>query len=65
MKIILSENQLRLLTEALGVPDNILEAADKLYDIVLKNLKKLIQLKTNIIFMVDLFLFLETRKKLF
>ena len=39
MKIIISENQLRLLNEALGVPDNILEAADKLYDVVINNLK--------------------------
>ena len=32
--IIITESQLRLITEALGVPDNILDAADMLYDIV-------------------------------
>jgi len=39
--IIITENQLRLITEALGVPDNILEAADMLYDIVERDIKSI------------------------
>jgi len=37
--IIITESQLRLITEALGVPDNILDAADMLYDIVEQDIK--------------------------
>jgi hypothetical protein len=39
--IIITESQLRLITEALGVPDNILEAADMLYDIVERDIKSI------------------------
>jgi hypothetical protein len=39
--IIITESQLRLITEALGVPDNILEAADMLYDIVEQDIKSI------------------------
>jgi ABC-type dipeptide/oligopeptide/nickel transport system ATPase subunit len=41
MKIIISENQLRLLNEALGVPENILDAADMLYDVVEQDIKSI------------------------
>jgi len=41
MKIIITENQLRLITEALGVPDNILDAAEMLYDIVERDIKSI------------------------
>ncbi len=41
MKIIITENQLRLITEALGVPDNILDAAEMLYDIVEREIKSI------------------------
>jgi len=41
MKIIITESQLNLINEALGVPDNILDAADTLYDIVEQNLNKI------------------------
>jgi len=41
MKIIITKNQLKLITEALGVPDNILEAADMLYDVVERNIKSI------------------------
>lgn len=37
--ILITERQLRLITEALGVPDEILSAAEKLYNIILENLK--------------------------
>ena len=37
--ILITESQLRLITEALGVPDNILDAADMLYDVVEQDIK--------------------------
>jgi len=39
--ILITENQLRLITEALGVPDSILEAAELLYDIVERDIKSI------------------------
>jgi hypothetical protein len=39
--ILITENQLRLITEALGVPNKILEAADTLYDIVERDIKSI------------------------
>jgi len=39
--ILITENQLRLITETLGVPNNILEAADTLYDIVERDIKSI------------------------
>jgi len=39
--ILITESQLRLITEALGVPDNILDAADMLYDIVEQDIKSI------------------------
>jgi hypothetical protein len=39
--ILITENQLRLITEALGVPNNILEAADMLYDVVERDIKSI------------------------
>ena len=41
MKIIIRESQLNLINEALGVPDNILDAADTLYDIVERDIKSI------------------------
>ena len=40
-KIIITERQLRIITEALGVPNNILDAADMLYDIVERDIKSI------------------------
>jgi predicted CopG family antitoxin len=37
--IVITENQLKIITEALGVPDNILDAADMLYDVVEQDIK--------------------------
>jgi predicted CopG family antitoxin len=37
--IVITESQLRVITEALGVPDNILDAADMLYDVVEQDIK--------------------------
>lgn len=39
--ILITESQLRLITEALGVPDNILDAADMLYDIIEQDIKSI------------------------
>ena len=39
--IIITENQLRLITEALGVPDSILDAAEKIYDLIGQDLKSI------------------------
>ena len=36
--IIITEHQLKYITEALGVPDNILDAAEELFDIVAQNI---------------------------
>jgi hypothetical protein len=41
MKIIITENQLKFINEALGVPDNILAAAEMLYDIVERDIKSI------------------------
>jgi len=39
--ILITENQLQLITEALGVPDNILNTAKEVYDMVAVNLKSI------------------------
>jgi hypothetical protein len=39
MKIIITESQCRIINEALGVPDNILDAAEKLFEIVSKDIQ--------------------------
>jgi len=41
MKIIITESQLKFINEALGVPDNILDAADTLYNIVERDIKSI------------------------
>ena len=41
MKIIITENQLRLIKEAAGVPENILNEARVLYNIVKDKLKEI------------------------
>ena len=39
--ILITESQLKLITEALGVPENILDAADILYDVVESDIKSI------------------------
>ena len=39
--IIITENQLKLITEALGVPDSILDGAEEIYDLIAQNLKSI------------------------
>ena len=41
MKIIISESQLKYINEALGVPDNILEAAEVVFDIFAEKIKSI------------------------
>lgn len=41
MKIIITESQCRIINEALGVPDNILESAEKLFEIVSKDIRSI------------------------
>lgn len=41
MKIIITESQCRIINEALGVPDNILNAAEELFNIVVQNIKSI------------------------
>jgi hypothetical protein len=41
MKFIINESQLNVLNEAVGVPDNILDAAEKLYGKVEKHIKEI------------------------
>jgi hypothetical protein len=43
MKIIITENQLKFINEALGVPEKILDAAEVLFDIVANNIKSINQ----------------------
>ena len=62
--IIITESQLRLITEALGVPDNILEAADTLYDIVEKDIKSIDSIKDEYEFDGDIELELGDKKKI-
>lgn len=45
MKIIITENQLRLINEAVGVPDGILKAGEELYNIVSNVLKSINKIK--------------------
>jgi len=63
MKIIISENQLKLLNEALGVPENILDAADMLYDIVEKDIKSIDSIEDEYEFDGDIEFELGDKKK--
>jgi hypothetical protein len=61
--IIITEGQLRLITEALGVPDNILEAADMLYDIVERDIKSIDSIEDEYEFDGDIEFELGDKKK--
>ena len=41
MKIIITESQCKIINEALGVPDNILDASEKLFEIVSKDIQSI------------------------
>jgi hypothetical protein len=61
--IIITKSQLRLITEALGVPDSILDAADILYDVVENNIRSINTIQDEYKFDGDLDLELGDKKK--
>lgn len=62
--ILITESQLRLITEALGVPDNILDAAETLYEIVERDIKTINTIEDEYIFDGDIDLLLGDKKKI-
>ena len=46
MKIIVTKEQKKVINEALGVPKHILDAAEKMYQIVLRDLKSITEKQT-------------------
>ena len=63
MKIIITENQLKFINEALGVPENILDAADMLYDIVERDIKSINRIQDRYEFDGDIEFELGDKKK--
>ena len=63
MKIIITENQLKFINEALGVPENILDAADMLYDIVERDIKSIDRIQDRYEFDGDIEFELGDKKK--
>jgi hypothetical protein len=61
--IIITKSQLRLITEALGVPDSILDAADILYDVVENDIRSINTIQDEYKFDGDLDLELGDKKK--
>ena len=64
MKIIITENQLKFINEALGVPENILDAADMLYDIVERDIKSINRIQDRYEFDGDIEFELGDKKKI-
>jgi hypothetical protein len=64
MKIIITERQLKYINEALGVPDNILEAAEAVFDIFLENIKSITDKQSEYHFDGDLDIELGDKKKI-
>jgi hypothetical protein len=62
--IIITKSQLRLITEALGVPDSILDAADILYDVVENDIRSINTIQDEYKFDGDLDLELGNKKKI-
>jgi hypothetical protein len=62
--ILITESQLILITEALGVPDNILDAADMLYDVVEKDIKSIDTIQDEYVFDGDIEFELGDKKKI-
>lgn len=62
--ILITESQLRLITEALGVPDNILDAADMLYDVVEKDIKSIDTIQDKYVFDGNIEFELGDKKKI-
>jgi hypothetical protein len=61
---IITESQLKLITEALGVPDAILDAAEMLYDIVEKDIKTIDSIEDEYNFEGEINLELGDKKKI-
>lgn len=61
---IITESQLKLITEALGVPDAILDAAEMLYDIVERDIKTIHSVEDEYNFEGDIDLELGDKKKI-
>ena len=64
MKIIISESQLKYINEALGVPDNILDATEVVFDIFAQNIKSIRTKKEQYVFGGDLDIELGDKKKI-
>ena len=64
MKIIISESQLKYINEALGVPDNILDAAEVVFDIFAQNIKSIRTKEEQYVFGGDLDIELGDKKKI-
>lgn len=64
MKYIISERQYNIISEALGVPDNILDAAEELYDVFLENLKSIDEKENEYNFKDDIDITLGDKKKI-
>jgi hypothetical protein len=62
--IVITESQLRLITEALGVPDYILDAAEMLYDVVEKDIKSIDSIEDEYEFDGDIEFELGDKKKI-
>jgi hypothetical protein len=62
--ILITENQLRLITEALGVPDTILDAAEQVFDSVARDIKSIRTKKDKYKFTGDVNIQLGGKKKI-
>jgi hypothetical protein len=62
--ILITERQLKLITEALGVPENILDAADILYDVVENDIKSIDSIEDEYEFEGEIDFVLGDKKKI-
>lgn len=64
MKIIVTKEQHKIIKEALGVPDSILDAAEELYDVFADNLKSITDKESSYEFRDDIDVVLGDKKKI-
>lgn len=62
--IIITESQLKLITEALGVPDAILDAAEEIFDMIAQDLKDIDSVENEYNFRNDVNIVLGDKKKI-
>ena len=62
--ILITENQLRLITEVLGVPDAVLDAAEQVFDSVARNIKSIRTKKDEYVFRGNVGVQLGDKKKI-